>query len=89
MKIGQIVFVDDTRIPHIQTGVIVRKEYDPDGLHNWYRVLCNDGQNHVLPAFLLSPASSSRHPVLDKNKVKNFANKAAKFMQACTKTTHT
>ena len=88
MRIGQIVLIDDTRIPQIQTGIIVRKEYDPDGLHNWYEVLCNDGNNHVLPGFLLSSAKPA-HPIIDKNKVKNFANKAAKFMQACTKTTHT
>lgn len=78
MKIGQIIYIDDTRIPHVQTGIIVKKEYDQDGLHNWYEVLCNDGQNHVLPAFLLSPAT--RTHVTSSVK---YAKKRANTVQAC------
>lgn len=88
MRIGQIVFIKASNLPSLDTGIIIRKERDEDAQCMWYEVLCNDGQNHVIPDYLLSLARAT-HPILDKNKVKNFANKAAKFMQACTKTAHT
>lgn len=88
MRIGQIVFIDDSNIPNVQTGIITKRQKEEQAQYFWYEVLCNDGQHHVLPAFLLSPAKAT-HPILDKNKMKNFANKAAKFMQACTKIAHT
>ena len=59
MRIGQIVFVNDSNLPEIQTGIITRKERDEDAQCMWYEVLCNDGQNHVLPDYLLSPARRS------------------------------
>ena len=55
MRIGQIVSIEDSNIPHIQTGVIIRKELEEQGMYWWYEVLCNDGCHHVLPAYLLSP----------------------------------
>ena len=55
MRIGQIVSIEDVNIPNVQTGVIVRRERDPDAQYFWYEVLCNDGEHHILPAFLLSP----------------------------------
>ena len=58
MRIGQIVFVQDPNIK-VQTGIISRKEKDYQGEYWWYEVLCNDGQNHVIPENLLSPAHNS------------------------------
>ena len=55
MRIGQIVSVEDSNIPHVQTGVIVRRQKEEQGMYWWYEVLCNDGCHHVLPEFLLSP----------------------------------
>ena len=55
MRIGQIVSVEDSNIPHVQTGVIVRREMEEQGSYWWYEVLCNDGCHHVLPSYLLSP----------------------------------
>ena len=59
MRIGQIVFIDCSNL-EVQTGIIVQKERDPDDQHFWYEVLCNDGENHVLPGYLLSPAGRER-----------------------------
>ena len=56
MRIGQIVFINDKNLPNVQTGIITRTEQDFISEIVWHEVLCNDGQNHVLPAFLLSPA---------------------------------
>ena len=53
MQIGQIVFITDANLPEVQTGIITKKERDPNTQYFWYEVLCNDGQNHVVPAFLL------------------------------------
>ena len=86
MRIGQIVFVNSQTFLDVQTGIIVRKEFEHALQEWWYEVLCNDGCNHVLPEQLLSLAKTTR-PILDNNKAKNFAKKAAYFMQACTKNT--
>ena len=56
MRVGQIVFIDDQNIPNVQTGIITKREKEEQGMYFWYEVLCNDGQNYVLPAFVLSPA---------------------------------
>lgn len=56
MRIGQIVFIDKNFVGPVQTGIINRKEKCQTGEFWWYEVLCNDGQNHVLPEYLLSPA---------------------------------
>jgi len=87
MRIGQIVFIRSQTFLDAQTGIIVRKEYEETLEEWWYEVLCNDGCNHVLPEQLLSPAGTTGS-ILDNNKAKNFAKKAAYFMQACTKNTH-
>ena len=59
MRIGQIVSIEDNNIPHVQTGIIIRRERDPDqAQYFWYEVLANDKKTYVLPSFLLSP-----HPV--------------------------
>lgn len=56
MRIGQIVSIEDNNIPDVQTGIIIRRERDPDqGQYFWYEVLANDKKTYVLPAFLLSP----------------------------------
>ena len=55
MRIGQIVSIDDKNIPHVQTGIILRRERDPNAQYFWYEVLANDEKTYVLPAFLLSP----------------------------------
>ena len=56
MKIGQIVFIDENFTGPVQTGIIVRMEESQNRDFCWYEVLCNDGQNHILPEYLLSPA---------------------------------
>ena len=61
MKIGQIVFIDENFTGPVQTGIIVRKEECQTGEFYWYEVLCNDGHNHVLPEYLLSPAQLRSH----------------------------
>ena len=43
MRIGQIVSVEDSNIPHVQTGVIVRRQKEEQGMYWWYEVLCNEG----------------------------------------------
>ena len=61
MKIGQIVFINDSNVPNVQTGIITKREMEEQGMYFWYEVLCNDGQNHVFPAYLLSPAHRDRN----------------------------
>ena len=56
MMIGQIVFINDTNLPNIQTGIITKRQKEEQAQYFWYEVLCNDGLRHVFPAFLLSPA---------------------------------
>ena len=56
MSIGQIVFIKDKNLPNVQTGIITKRERCNESQYMWYEVLCNDGQNHVIPGFLLSPA---------------------------------
>ena len=56
MRIGQIVFIDDNNLPHIQTGIITKRQREERAQYFWYEVLCNDGQSHVFPEYLLSPA---------------------------------
>ena len=60
MRIGQIVFIDDKNLPHVQTGIVTKREKEDQGMYFWYEVLCNDGQNHVLPGFVLSPATRDK-----------------------------
>ena len=56
MRIGQIVSIEDKNIPYVQTGIIIRRERDPNqGQYFWYEVLANDEKIYVLPQFLLSP----------------------------------
>ena len=55
MRIGQIVAIEDNNIPHVQTGIILRREKEEQGMYWWYEVLANDENTYVLPAFLLSP----------------------------------
>ena len=83
MRIGQIVFINDSNLPNVQTGIITKREIEDQGMYFWYEVFCNDGQNHVIPAFLLSPA-----PARVGREYKNNAKKLANFVQACTKITH-
>jgi len=83
MRIGQIVFVDDKNLPSVQTGIVTKREKEDQGLYFWYEVLCNDGQHHVFPEFLLSPAQRS-HVTSSVKKAKKSANS----VQACTNNTH-
>ena len=56
MRIGQIVSIEDNNIPHVQTGIIIRRERDPNqAQYFWYEVLANDEKIYILPQFLLSP----------------------------------
>ena len=72
MRIGQIVSIEDNNIQHIQTGIIIRRERDPQqAQYFWYEVLANDEKVYVLPAFLLSPQ-------LRQIRTSNEANKIAK-----------
>ena len=77
MNIGQIVFIQDHNIK-VQTGIISRKEKDYQGEFWWYEVLCNDGQNHVIPGHLLSPADRAMKPNWSKYK-KYFKNNATLY----------
>ena len=72
MRIGQIVFIKDKNLPNVQTGIITKRQKEDN--HNfWYEVLCNDGQNYVLPGFLLSPVSA-RMDTLSKQNSKKICN---------------
>ena len=75
MRIGQIVFIDDSNLPNVQTGIITKREKEEQAQYFWYEVLCNDGQHHVFPAFILSPARSAFKPDWTELK-KFFKNKA-------------
>ena len=66
MRIGQIVFIEDTNLPNVQTGIITRREKEEQASYFWYEVLCNDGLTHVFPAFVLSPASSRKWIIEEK-----------------------
>ena len=55
MYIGQLVSIDDKHVQHIQTGIIVRKQREPESRWMWYEVLCNDGQNYIFLNIVLSP----------------------------------
>ena len=79
MRIGQIVFIDDKNLPGLQTGLISRKEKDYQGEFWWYEVLCNDGQNHVLPGHLLSPAGGMSKFDWSKKYKKYFKNNATLY----------
>jgi len=65
MKIGQIVFIDTGYIVMVQTGIVTKREKSKVTDGWWYEVLCNDNKNHVIPGFLLSPAS---YASVDDNK---------------------
>jgi hypothetical protein len=54
MKIGQIVFIQNMK--KINTGIIIRSEYEPSTEEHWYEVQCNDNNIHVIPGSLLSVA---------------------------------
>ena len=71
MRIGQIVSIDDKNIPHVQTGIILRREKEPQSQFIWYEVLANDEKTYVLPEFLLSSA-------LRQIRTSNEANKSTK-----------
>ena len=75
MRIGQIVFIDDTNLPDVQTGIITKREKEEQAQYFWYEVLCNDGHHHVFPAWLLSPAQRVSKPYWSELK-KYFKNKA-------------
>lgn len=58
MGIGQIVKIrkeasgwSNSRLHSIDTGIIAKREYDGEGW--WYEVLCNDGENHIIPGCFL------------------------------------
>ena len=78
MRIGQIVFVDKES-SKLQTGIIVRKERCQAGDFWWYEVLCNDGQNHVLPGYLLSPASAVKSNIRTKKELHKYLKNNAQL----------
>ena len=82
MRIGQIVFIKDKNLPNVQTGIITKRQKEDN--HNfWYEVLCNDGQNYVLPGFLLSP-----RPFTPFTWTKEMHEKRANSVHACINHTH-
>ena len=83
MRIGQIVFIDADNLPDVQTGIITRREKEEQASYFWYEVLCNDGQYHVIPAFLLSPAQ----PRLQRD-FQKYTEIKQKIVQGCIKYTH-
>ena len=78
MRIGQIVFINDSNVPNVQTGIITKREMEDQGMYFWYEVLCNDGHNHVFPAYLLSPAQRASKTDWAKFK-KYFKNNATLY----------
>ena len=80
MEIGQIVFINDDNLPHVQTGIITKRQREEQAQYFWYEVLCNDGQHHVFPTFLLSPAQRS-YVTSSAKKCKKLGNS----VHACTK----
>ena len=84
MRIGQIVSVEDSNIPHIQTGIIIRREKEEQAQYFWYEVLANDGQKYVLPAFLLSPRLRQ---IRTSDEVIKTSEKSHNFQQPSTKHT--
>ena len=83
MRVGQIVFINDSNVPNVQTGIITKREMEEQGMYFWYEVLCNDGQNHVFPAYLLSPARARVGRGNKKSQI-NVHN----FVHGCTKHTN-
>ena len=84
MRIGQLVSINDKHMPHIQTGIIVRKQREPESHWMWYEVLCNDGQHHILPNILLSP---QLRQIRTSNESNKSATKAHNYLQQGTKYT--
>ena len=84
MKIGQIVSINDKHIPDIQTGIIVRKQREPESHWMWYEVLCNDGRYHILPNIVLS--SRLRH-IRSSNEENKSLIKLHNYQQHSTKDT--
>lgn len=83
MNIGQIVFVSDSKLPDVQIGIVTKREKEDRGMYFWYEILCNDGQNHVIPDFLLSPAQRRIHlPYIDaKNNLQKSEQKSCSTVQ--------
>ena len=84
MRIGQIVSIEDSNIPDVQTGVIVRREMEVQGMYWWYEVLCNDGCHHVLPEYLLSPRLRQ---IRTSDEAENTPKKSHNYQQHSTKPT--
>ena len=85
MRIGQLVAIDDKHMPHIQTGVIIRKQRDPESHWMWYEVLCNDGEHHILPNILLSPRLRQ---IRTSNEANKTSEKSHNYQQHSTKHTN-
>lgn len=84
MRIGQIVSIEDKNIPHVQTGLIIRRERCVYEQYFWYEVLANDGEKYVLPAFLLS---SALRQIRTSDEVIKTSKKSHNFQQPSTKHT--
>ena len=83
MRIGQIVSIEDNNIPNAQTGIIVRRERDPDDAqYFWYEVLANDNKTYVIPQFLLSP---HLRQIRTSNEAEKTSKKPHDFQQHSTK----
>ena len=85
MRIGQIVSIEDNNIPHVQTGIVIRRERDPDqAQYFWYEVLANDNKTYVIPQFLLSP---HLRQIRTSNEVNKTSIKLHNFQQHSSKHT--
>jgi len=80
MRIGQIVFITNVSYlrANVQTGIITKKEQEDSGTW-WYEVLCNDGQNHVLPGYLLSSVGLPNKIKNEKTIIKCIKNCASLY----------
>jgi len=85
MRIGQIVSIEANNVPNVQTGIITKRQKEEQAQYFWYEVLCNDGNYHIFPAFLLSPRLRQIRGSSEANKT---STKSHNFQQHSTNTSH-
>ena len=83
MRIGQIVSIEANNVPHVQTGIITKRQKEEQAQYFWYEVLCNDGNYHIFPAFQLSPRLRQ---IRGCDEAEKTCEKSHNFQQHSTKT---